>query len=141
MDGFYTHNFKCFLPRHAEVDRCLIHVEDETPLAMWAQEECTYEVHVVQCLRRNLLGLALCLVRPHTIHKQMGTHELLHGTAPSNKVLCIELGGEGWRLNNVIKCVYSHALLVMLEDVPEQGLFKRLQLPKRSGMRCLPLAL
>jgi hypothetical protein len=71
----------------------------------------------------------------------MGAHELLHGTAPSNKVLRIELGGEGRCLNNEIECVYGHALLTMLEDVPEQDLFKRLQLPKRSGVRRLPLAL
>ena len=32
-------------------------------------------------------------------------------------------------------------LLTMLEDVPEQDLFKRLQLPKRSGVSRLPLAL
>ncbi len=111
------------------------------PVAMWAQEECVYEVHVVQCLCRDLLGLALCLVRPHTIHEQMGAHELLHGNAPSNKVLRIELGGEGRRLNDEIECVYGHAQLAMLEDVSEQGLFKRLQLPMRSGMRRLPLAL
>ncbi len=53
----------------------------------------------------------------------------------------MELGGEGRRMNNEIECVYGHALLAMLEDVPEQGLFKRLQLPKWSGVRRLPLAL
>ena len=108
---------------------------------MWALDECAYEVHVVQCLHHNLLGLALCLVHPHTIHEQVGAHELLHGTAPSNKVLHIELGGEGRCLNNKIECVYSHALLAMLEDVPKQELFKRLQLPKRSDMSRLPLAI
>ncbi len=111
------------------------------PVAMWAQEECAYEVHVVQCLCHDLLGLALCLVCPHTIHERMDAHEQLHGTAPSNKVLCTELGGEGRHLNDKIECVYGHALLGMLEDVPEQGLFKRLQLPKRSDIRHLPLAL
>jgi len=141
VDGFYTHNFKCFLPRHAEVDRRLIHVEDVTPVAKWAQDECAYLVHVVQCLRRDLLRLALCLVRPHTIHERVGAHESLHITAPSNKVLPIELGGEGQGLNNEIECVYAHALLAMLEDVPEQELFKRLQLPKRSSVSRLPLAL
>jgi hypothetical protein len=60
---------------------------------------------------------------------------------PSNKVLRIELGGEERGLNNEIECVYAHALLAMLEDVPEQELFKRLQLPKRSGVSRLPLAL
>ena len=101
------------------------------PVAMWAQEECAHEVHLVQCLCRDILGLALCLARPHTIHEQMGAHESLHSTAPSSKVLRIELGGEGRCLNNEIKCVYAHALLAMLEGVPEQDLFKRLQLPKR----------
>jgi hypothetical protein len=37
--------------------------------------------------------------------------------------------------------VQGYALLTLLEDVPEQGVFKRLQLPKRSGMISLPLAL
>jgi hypothetical protein len=37
--------------------------------------------------------------------------------------------------------VCAHALLGMLKDVPEQELFKRLQLPKQSGVSRLPLAL
>ncbi len=43
--------------------------------------------------------------------------------------------------NKEIKCVHSNALLTQLKDVPEQGVFKRLQLPERSGVISLPLAL
>ena len=72
----------------------------------------------------------------------MGAHELLCGAAPSNKMLRIELGGrEGRRLNDKIKRMYGLALLAMLKDVPEQDLHKRLQLPKQSRVRRLPLAL
>ena len=66
--GQFLCHYKRLLPYHAEVDRRLIHVEDETSVVMWALEEWAHELHVIQFLRRGVLGLALCFVRAHTIH-------------------------------------------------------------------------
>ncbi len=57
---------------------------------MRAGQEGTNEVHVVAHLRLNLLAN----VRAHLLDNQMGTHEALDSTAPCNKVLFAELGGE-----------------------------------------------
>ncbi len=116
----------------------MIHVEDETPVAIWALEEW---ILVIRCLCCYILGLELCFVCPHMIDKQIGAHESLHGTAPSDEVLRIEPRGEGRCLIDEIECLHGDALLTLLEDVPEQGMFKRLQLPERSGVIPLPLAL
>jgi hypothetical protein len=71
----------------------------------------------------------------------MGTQETLNGTVPCNEVLCVELGGEGRCLDDQIKCVHAEALLALLKDMPEQGMFEMLELTDWSGVICHPLAL
>jgi len=95
MCTVFTPTTQCPLCCHAEEDRRLIHVQDEPPVAMWALEEWAHEIDVFRRFLRDVLGLALCFVRAHTIHKWMGMQEALHGTAPCNEVLHVELGGEG----------------------------------------------
>jgi hypothetical protein len=105
-------------------------------------KELTLEIHVVQCLCHDIIGLVLGFMRAHAIHERIGTHELLHGTAPSDEVLGIELGGEGRCLYHEIEHLHGDTLFALLKDMPQQGVFERLQLPsKRSGVIGLPPAL
>jgi hypothetical protein len=113
VDGFYTAHLKRPLPRHAER---LMHVEEETPVAMWAHKEWTHEIHVVQCLSRDVVGLRCdsCVPMRYT---------RFHGAAPSGEVLGVELGGEGRCLYDEIERVHSNALLALLKNMPEHGVF------------------
>ncbi len=92
MDDFHAYHVKCLLPLHAEINRHLIHVENEIPVMIMTREEWAHEIHVVYCLSCNALGLALCFICAHTIHARIGMHESLHCTAPSNKVLALNSG-------------------------------------------------
>ena len=60
---------------------------------------------------------------------------------PCNEVLCVELGGEGRCLDDQIERLDGEALLALLKDMPEQGMFKMLELTDWSGVIRHPLAL
>ena len=141
VDCLDANNIKHPLRRHAEVNQRLIHVEDEIPVTMRAIKGWMHEIHVVQCLGHDILGLALRYMRAHAIYKLIGTYESLCSAALGNKVLCIKLRGKRRCLYDEIEHLHSNSLLVLLENVPEQGVFEWLQLPERSSARCLPLAL
>ncbi len=81
-------------------------------------------------------------MRAQAIHEQIGAHELLHGAAPSSKVLGVEPGGEERCRYHEIERVHGDALFALLKDVPEQGVLEGLQLPsEQSGVIRLPPAL
>jgi hypothetical protein len=86
MDCSFSNNLQRPLCAHWKIDRRLIHVEDETLVAMRAKEEGTNQAHVIACLCLNFLWLALAKMCAHWIDKQMSFHKALGGAAPRNKV-------------------------------------------------------
>ncbi len=61
VDGFYTDHLKRLLPRHAEEDRRLIHVEDETPVSSFNSYADSVHFEKKSTIRRNgnLMDLAV----------------------------------------------------------------------------------
>ncbi len=89
---FLTDYFQRSLCTHGKIDRRLVHVDDETPVATAAVDDEVHESHEVGGLALNFGWRALGRVRAHSIGVQMGKQEALHAAAAHCEAHCAELG-------------------------------------------------
>ena len=94
---FFFDQLKCELGVHVKIDRCLVHVDDKTPVAIRAKDNVAHERHGVEGIALNFGWHVLQRVRAHLIGKQMGNKKAFHSTAARCEALHAGLGQEKQR--------------------------------------------
>jgi hypothetical protein len=54
---FFFNKLKCELGVHGEIDRCLVHVDDKTPITICAKDDVAHEQHEVKDLALDFGGM------------------------------------------------------------------------------------
>ncbi len=129
------------LGAHQKIDRRLIHVEDETPVAVAAEDDAAHVSHVVESFPLDFGRRVLHGVCAHSIPHRMGHKPALHRAASCGEQLLEELWQEVGCPQRDSEHVDNDPLLAQLKDVAEQGFLDHLQLAERASKVCLLLAL
>jgi hypothetical protein len=114
---FFFNQLKRALGIHGEIDRRLVHVDDNTPVVILTKDFYAHEQHEVKGLALNFGLHALQHVRAHLIGEQMGSHEAFYGAAVCCEALRAELGREKLRPQHDDKLVDGDPLLTQIKDI------------------------